>query len=85
MLERRVEAVAVYNDVVERFGRCNEPDLLIAVAGALAYKGNALNRLGRSEEAIAAYDGLIARFAQAWELAVIEYVPLARTNREAAG
>jgi tetratricopeptide (TPR) repeat protein len=50
-----------------RFGSVTEPALREQVAKALYDKGITLNQLGRSEEAVAVYDDLLARFGTAAE------------------
>ena len=60
-------AVAVYCEVIKRFGSAVELPLRELVAEALGGKGVGLSKLGRSEEAIAIYDILIHRFANASE------------------
>ena len=59
-LDRREDAIAVYGDLVARFGSAGE--LALRVARALFFKGLSLCILGRSEEEIAVYDDVIARF-----------------------
>ena len=61
-LGRRDEAVAVYDDVVARFGAASELALRERVARALVYKGANLGALGRRKEAIATYDEVTVRF-----------------------
>ena len=51
-LGRNEEAIAVYDDVVGRFGTATELPLLEEVARALVNKGVTLGQLGRNEEAI---------------------------------
>jgi hypothetical protein len=52
-----------------------------AVTRAAFNKGSTLGRLGRSEDAIAVYDELIARFGAASELALRERVAGAFLNK----
>jgi hypothetical protein len=49
---------------------------------ALRNKGVALSTLGRSEEAIAVYDDLLARFGNATEPALREHVAFAKSARD---
>jgi tetratricopeptide (TPR) repeat protein len=56
------EAIAIYDDVVGRFGAATELPLLEDVARALVNKGVTLTQLGRREEAIAVYDDVVRRF-----------------------
>jgi hypothetical protein len=50
-LGRSEEVIAVYDDVVQRFGTASELQLREQVAGALFAKGAWLGELGRDEEA----------------------------------
>ncbi len=54
------------------------------VARALFDKGCTLGELGRSAEAIATYDDLLARFGAATELQLCEIVAMALVNKGAA-
>ncbi len=64
-----------------RFEAATESPLRESVANALFNKGVALGALGRSEEAIAAYDDLLARFGSAIELPLRELVANALVNK----
>ncbi|OJX76821.1 tetratricopeptide repeat protein [Magnetospirillum sp. 64-120] len=66
-LGRSEDAIAVYDQVVERFGGAKESVLLQQVASSLVNKGVRLAKLGRSEDAIAVYDQLVERFGGAKE------------------
>src|SRR5207248_11346731 len=55
------EALAVYEEVLTRFGSEIDPELLERVAAAFIGKGVALERLNRAPEAIANYHEAIAR------------------------
>ena len=61
-LDGPAEAIAVYDDVIARFGDATEPALREQVAKALVSKGFRLGGLNRFEEAIAVYDDVVARF-----------------------
>ena len=52
------------------------------VAKALLNKGVRLSALGRSEDAIAAYDDLLARFGAATELPLRELVAKALVDKD---
>ena len=80
-LRRREEAIAVYDDLIARFGNATELALREHVVMALLNKGNMLGELRRREEAIAVYDDLIAGFGNATELALREHVVLALLNK----
>ncbi|MDO8333234.1 MAG: tetratricopeptide repeat protein, partial [Nitrosomonas sp.] len=64
-LERSEEAIAVYDEVVKRFGESTELSLREQVAKALLNKGARLSQLERSEEEIAVYDEVVKRFGEA--------------------
>ncbi len=83
-LNRTEEAVAVYDDVIKRFGDSKESALQDQVAKALVSKGFALGRLGRSEEEIAVYNNVIKRFGDSKELALQEGVAMALVNKGAS-
>ena len=76
------EAIAVYDDLLARFGNATEPALRERIAYALLYKGSALGKLGRSEEAIAVYDDLLARFGNTTEPALREGIGWAKSARQ---
>jgi tetratricopeptide (TPR) repeat protein len=73
-------AVAVYDDVLARFGNAQEPALREEVARALVSKGFALRQMGDSAAAVAVYDEVVARFGDAQELALRERVARARIS-----
>ncbi len=62
VLGRSEDAIAVYDDLLARFGSATESPLRELVANALVNKGIMLSALGRSEDAIVVYDDLLARF-----------------------
>ena len=64
-LNRSEEELAVYDDVVRRFGTAAAPALQERVAKALVNKGLTLGALNRSEEALAVYDDVVRRFGTA--------------------
>ena len=80
-LNRNEEAIAVYDDVVARFGAAPEAALREHVARALVHKGITLGQLGRSEEEIAVYDNVVARFGAAPEAALREHVARALVSK----
>jgi tetratricopeptide (TPR) repeat protein len=61
-LGRPEEAIAVYDQVISRFGGDTEPGPREQVAVAMIGKGVTLGQLGRPEEEIAVYDQVISRF-----------------------
>lgn len=56
------EALALWDDVVERFGASASTEDLEAVGMALVNRGTALGRLNQPEEAIATWDEVVRRF-----------------------
>jgi tetratricopeptide (TPR) repeat protein len=80
-LGRNEEAIAVYEDVVARFGTASEPALREPVAKALVNKGVRLGQLSRGEEGIVVYEDVVARFGAAPEPALREPVAKALVNK----
>ncbi|MGD0015783.1 MAG: hypothetical protein ABSD56_15415, partial [Bryobacteraceae bacterium] len=66
---------------MKRFGQDTAPWVSQALASALVNKGFRLGQLGRSEEEIAVYDGLVERFGQDTEPGVREQVAGALRNK----
>ena len=62
-LASSADAIAVYDDLIARFGSATEPALRELVAKALINKGGALSALDRGEDAIATYSDLITASA----------------------
>ena len=54
--------IATYDDVVDRFGDCDVPDIQATVIRALSNKGHRQLRLGETDAAIATYDEMVGRF-----------------------
>jgi len=80
-LDRSAEEIAVYDDLLARFGTATELPLREAVANALFNKGVTLGALDRSAEEIAVYDDVLARFGTATELTLREQVAKALFNK----
>jgi len=74
------DAIAVYDQVVERFGGAKDIVLRERVAKSLFNKGVRLGKLGRSENAIAAYGQVVERFGGAKESVLRELVGDAYVN-----
>jgi hypothetical protein len=83
-LGRSDAEIAVYDDVVERFGGAGELPLREQVGRALVTKGVRLGALGRNDAEIAAYDDVVARFGAASELPLREQVARALVNKAAS-
>ena len=79
--EKLEEAIAVYDEVVKRFGDAEETALLEQVAGALFNKGVALGKAEKPEEAIAVYDEVVRRFGNSKETALLEQVAKALNGK----
>ena len=74
---RPEEALAVYEEVVRRFGESETPALLEWIATALVGKGSALCDLDRPEEALAIYDEVVRRFGESEAPVLLEEVAAA--------
>ena len=55
-------AISAYDEVVERFGVSDDPNIQLTVAIALCLKGDALGELDDFKTAIVAYDEVVERF-----------------------
>lgn len=75
ILERDREAVAVYDEFIERFGETDQPTLREGLARVLYERALALGRLGRVEEELTAYDEMADLLGDSEEMAVL--IPLA--------
>ena len=80
-LNRGEEEIAVYNEIVRRFGEATEVELREQVARALINKGIALRQQDRCEEAIAVYDKVVRRFGEATEVELRKLVARALLNK----
>ncbi len=78
---RGEEAIAVYDDVVDRSGDSSDPGVKENTARALFNKANSLFRSGRHTEAIPVYDELATRFATDTTPALREAVGRALVNK----
>jgi tetratricopeptide (TPR) repeat protein len=83
-LGRSEQAIAAYDEVVERFGRFPALQFREQVARALLNKGIVLGQLDRAQQEIAAYDQLVERYGQASELELREQVARALLNKGVA-
>ena len=66
------DALAVYDEVVRRFGETERPAVLELAAMALVKKGLVLDELNRAADALAAYDEAVHRFGESETLAVLD-------------
>lgn len=54
----------MFENVLRRYGKFNEPGVRLALASALLFKGLSLEKLDRPDEAVAAYEELEHRFSE---------------------
>ena len=79
-LGRKEEALATYDDLVQRFNESGDLSLRKAIVTALVEKGTILQADGRQEEAISTYRDLIHQFGNVESLTIREQVHKARTQ-----
>ena len=77
------EALAVFNEVISRFGTATEAEVSEQVAEAMVHKAASLERLGLTTDAIAVCDEVISRFGQAQQTVLREQVAEAVAKKEA--
>ena len=78
---RTEEALAIYDEVVQRFGASDALIPLQLVASALLSKGLTLRTLNRPEEELAAYDEVVRRFGESENPALLEPVAKALLSK----
>ena len=74
---RMEEALAVFDQVVRRFGESNSPDTLSLVAMSLASKATRLASLNRIAEALADCEELLERFGESNSISSLEAIATA--------
>jgi tetratricopeptide (TPR) repeat protein len=79
-LDRAVEALGTYDDVITRYSDDNTPAIREQVATALVAKGTTLRDSQRPEEAIELYSEAIARYSDDNTPAIREQVATAMVN-----
>ncbi|MBO6035616.1 MAG: tetratricopeptide repeat protein [Acetobacter sp.] len=79
-LDRKEEALATYDDLVQRFNESRDLSLRKAIVTALVEKGTILQADGRQEEALSTYRDLIHQFGNVESLTIREQVHKARTQ-----
>ena len=79
------EAIAVYDEVIARFGSSTEVQVRKYVAEAMVNQGEVLESLGGKQAAIEVYNEIIRRFGEAWEPALREQVGRALLKMETLG
>jgi TolA-binding protein len=80
-LDKSEEAIAVYEQIYQRYRKDNAPAMREIVATALFNKGVRLGALGKSEEAIAVYDLIDQRYRSDDAPAIREQVCKALVNQ----
>ncbi|MBI5284913.1 MAG: hypothetical protein HY874_07435, partial [Chloroflexi bacterium] len=80
-LGRRDEALAAYDEVVQRYGEETETELRMQVAMALVNKGYQLRELGRRDDALAVYDEVVRRYGEATDVESREHAAMALVNK----
>ena len=80
-LEKSGEAMALYDQIDQRYGQDTAPALREQVARALVNKGIALGTLDRTEEEMALYDQIDQRYGQDTASALREQVARALFNK----
>src|SRR4029450_9997516 len=81
LMKRGPEAIAVYDDVIRRYGESAEPALRDQVSKALLNKAITFSDMTRSDDEIAVYNEIVRRYAEASELPLLERVASALSNR----
>ena len=81
-LNLSLEELAVYDELLARFGGRTEAGVVERLARAIFNKGATLGQLNRSDEAIAVYDELLARFGGRTEAGVVEQLLKARLYKD---
>ena len=78
---RPEEALAIFDEVVRRFGKSEAPALIETVAKALTNKGGTLGALNRLEEALVASDEVVRRVGESEAPALLAPVAGALANK----
>lgn len=78
------EAIAAYQEVVDRFGGTKDQDIKVLVAEARVNQGVALNANGQMEAAIAIYDEVERRYLDSGDEELLDKVACAQCNRSFA-
>ena len=80
-LHRYEESLAIFNDLITRFGNSHNPKIQGIVVSALVNKGFDLRHLHRYEEALAVNNDLITRFGNSQNPKIQEAVAWALLNK----
>ena len=77
-----VEAVDVYDTLIEKFSDNNDNEIVQGFSAALRNKGIALGGLGKSQDAIDVYDTLIDRFSDNQDGTIPQDISVALNNKD---
>ncbi len=80
-LNRHVEEVATYDEVIRRFGEATESKIRATVGDALINKGLAFGELHRDADELAAYDEVLRRYGELTDPALLEPMMRALFNK----
>ena len=80
-LSRSDEAIVIYDQLIERFGRSATPGILPLVATALVNKGVRLDALDRLDEELDVYNDVLDRFGKTSLPEIVERVVVAMVNK----
>ena len=75
------DALALWDELLRRFGQSKNPALLEPIATAHFNKGVTLGRMNRPQDALGAYEEVVHRFGQSRNPAVLESVAMALFNK----
>ena len=76
-----VDALALWDELLLRFGQSKNPALFESIVTALFNKGVTLGRMNRLQEALGVYEEAVRRFGQSEDPAVLESVAMALFNK----
>ena len=74
-------ALAIYDEMVSRFGDSETPAILEWATIALLKKGLVLDELNRATEALATYDDAVRRFGESRSLTILQWIAPAMVMR----
>ncbi|MCY4441768.1 MAG: tetratricopeptide repeat protein [Deltaproteobacteria bacterium] len=75
------DALALWDELLLRFGQSKNPALLESIVTALFNKGVTLGRMNRLQEALGVYEEMVRRFGQSEDPTVLESVGKALFNK----
>ena len=80
-IEKQSKQINIYDEVVERFGDSDAPELQVLVAQALFNKGVTRGQLGETDAAIALYGEVVERFGDSDTPELQEQAAMALVNK----